>query len=98
MTEDKEQKLIEILSNNHLNNLKFKEVLEWAKFEVVKSVKKQLSDMSEKEKESLLENLEKSIEKAQARAKQELEAQQKVMEAKVNAAKPVESVDDKKSD
>ena len=54
--------------------------------------------MSEKEKESLLENLEKSIEKAQARAKQELEAQQKVMEAKVDAAKPVDPVDDKKSD
>ena len=86
MKKEQEHKLIEILSNSALNSLKFKDVLEWAKAETIKNVQKQVSEMKDKEKENLLENLEKQITAAKELAqKQETE--------KVTKAKKVEEVE-----
>ena len=80
MEKEQEDKLTQILANSHLNNIKFKDVVELVKFHCVSSVQKDLEKLDEKEKQNLLENVEKQIEEAKAKAEQEA-FEQKVEQA-----------------
>lgn len=87
MTEEKENKLLEILSNASLNSVKFKDALEFIKAETIKRTKSQIDQMEEKEKDHLLENLEKQIKASEEKARKE--------QAKAAArAKEVEKIED----
>ena len=97
MEKDREDTLTQILANNYLNSIKFKDVVELVKFHSVNAVKNDLDKMENEDKEALLDKLEKQIEEAQAKAKEEDEkaqeeaakAEQEIFEKKVEQAEAI---------